>query len=1115
MEKFGEGAEYGVVEHIFTSGLDYPDERISIFPFPPPISSREWRKGKLKAQNIFDSSNNLLKSVENEYEARPSPYSESKGLKVGGLMYNVITAPSQVGYIAVQYKHISEWFALKSASETLDGAVKNSAFFYDGNGTPTAPVAIEFVNSDGKTHRTEFVYAPQAAHSGCMMGKYMVGIPVETKELINGNPASGAKAEYAPDNGRCLPKRYYAWEGAWELRTEITQYDSDAFPEIVSHTALPEPEYYSWANGLLSSKTYKDWRQTWGYYSDTRLMESFTDIDGQTINYSYDGFQRLKTVLAREGNVSSSYVYQYGAPNRITNTTAYTDDTPTQTIEEEFDGLGRLVKQSHNGVPKQEIFYDNAGRIARETYLVGSYVKYINEPSPLGRVLITTFPDGYKVQNKYSSENNYYKTTTIDEKGNASDVLTDFLGRQGKFRDALGGETVFSYDAQGDLASITNPGGGQYLYTYDLGHRVESKTIPGKGMQVFRYYPDNKLLKYSLDANGNRLDYTYDDYNREKLVRFNDIGNWDPMAIPPSHGSPGSKILEYGYGEGTGEPINIGKMMWSDAKVLDGTGTNFVNTKFTYETYGRLDGQYETHPLGFDSYDFIYNLADWLTFEDRTHLGPQSIDMRTVRKYDRFGRETGYFIFAGPGSGNYISDGFILGRSYNIKDQVKAKYYGSLDAFSALDKVKFKYNIRGWVTDMNDIVYDELQFDECGTAFGLHGDTVQIEQTVALEELLEIICTEGEEVAINGLDPCANGDCYEVLSDYSARFIVGAFEGYHGFQSPDYLWGVRANGQLIPLNYPYYFHDGSSRNQFVTDLGNWMAQNGWRHESISFTADLVNQGVKRPYYDVSIVVTGTDLNFEIAYEGRDVANQVAHPFSVKHRPPVLCSGLPESPSGEGQDVETVKGLLEQEIANQALDNLALPAVLYKTHFPDSSYYWAFGQELKNIPAIYQRSKRVHVSNGQQSLFLEGETEGEGESVALEEFIDNRGSMVMPKGIHDGGPPSDECDLPELECTETEIEEQYESVAEIQNEMCNIDPANLEYPVTMYLVQLCDGTRMYILGANLLSQLEGTYLILDELVIESPAQEFDIVVTQRRPLFAMKFEAYEPNGNIKE
>ena len=77
---------------------------------------------------------------------------------------------------------------------------------------------------------------------------------------------------------------------------------------------------------------------------------------------------------------------------------------------------------------------------------------------------------------------------------------------------------------------------------------------------------------------------------------------------------------------------------------------------------------------------------------------------------------------------------------------------------------------------------------------------------MALEELLEILCTEGEEVSINGLDPCANGDCYEVLSDYSARFIIRAYPG-HGDPSPDFLWGVRANGQLLPFNYPYYIHN--------------------------------------------------------------------------------------------------------------------------------------------------------------------------------------------------------------------------------------------------------------------------------------------------------------------
>jgi hypothetical protein len=81
-----------------------------------------------------------------------------------------------------------------------------------------------------------------------------------------------------------------------------------------------------------------------------------------------------------------------------------------------------------------------------------------------------------------------------------------------------------------------------------------------------------------------------------------------------------------------------------------------------------------------------------------------------------------------------------------------------------------------------------------------------------------------------------------------------------------------------------------------------------------------------------------------------------------------------------------------------------------------------------------------------------------------------------------------------------------------NEMCNIDPAQLSFPVTLYLVQLCDGSLVYILGADLLNDLEGNYEVLDELVITGPDQLFDVVVEKRDPLFAMEFR-HEANGNI--
>ncbi|MCB0594893.1 MAG: hypothetical protein H6557_22645 [Lewinellaceae bacterium] len=85
---------------------------------------------------------------------------------------------------------------------------------------------------------------------------------------------------------------------------------------------------------------------------------------------------------------------------------------------------------------------------------------------------------------------------------------------------------------------------------------------------------------------------------------------------------------------------------------------------------------------------------------------------------------------------------------------------------------------------------------------------------------------------------------------FKASFIVKAFEGNHGPEAEYYLLEVWANGQLLPLGYPYFFHIESSQDQFVADLGAWMDQNGWRYESISFASILDTN--KKQYYDVSI-----------------------------------------------------------------------------------------------------------------------------------------------------------------------------------------------------------------------------------------------------------------------
>ncbi|MCB0555853.1 MAG: RHS repeat protein, partial [Phaeodactylibacter sp.] len=670
----------------------------------PPQEFHDEMNGKMIEKFVYAEGGNTPLEYE-KYDYQRS----SAGLALGKAVSGPGNTPCHVNkWLTTNYGITIEKILLLSkeqASFFPSGEVRTTHTYSYGS-NHNFPVSEEFLNSDGKLHRTEYKYAHEAGHS-LLIDNYMIGIPVEVKNMINGNTATGTKTDYSLINGWVLPQRSYIWEDGWENVLTVESYTLDGYPEIVQRREFPDKEYYTWENGLLKSKRYLEWVNIWDYYPDSRLLREQVEIDGQSTQHYYDQFLRVDSITTRDNKVTTNYSYLIGGPNQVISSSSYTD-APTQVVVNEFDGIGRATKTSHNGVTKNSIFYDGAGRVARKMYLTGSFTIFDYEPSPLGRLTRETFPDNNFITHIYDGEDNYFKKTTLDEKQNPSHVLTDFLGRQGLIRDALGGKTVFQYGNGGDLESITAPNGGQYLYTYDEGHRLLSKSVPGKGKQIFRYYPVNKLLRYSIDANGNRLDYTYDEYIREKLVRLAKINNWDPSDPNASHGSPGDRILEYAYGESTSEQANFGKMKWSDVKVLDGTDFNFVKSEFNYDQYGRMEQLVEKHPLGEDTYKYTYNLADWLRFEDRSHIGPEIFDMRTTRLYDRFGREIAYMMQVGT-----VPDGFRFGRAYNVRDQITGKYYDSLDPYSPLDKVKLKYNTRGWVTDMNDIFYDELTADEC------------------------------------------------------------------------------------------------------------------------------------------------------------------------------------------------------------------------------------------------------------------------------------------------------------------------------------------------------------------------------------------------------------------
>ncbi|HRF40793.1 MAG TPA: hypothetical protein PK198_18510, partial [Saprospiraceae bacterium] len=162
---------------------------------------------------------------------------------------------------------------------------------------------------------------------------------------------------------------------------------------------------------------------------------------------------------------------------------------------------------------------------------------------------------------------------------------------------------------------------------------------PGARAQILRYYDENNLLKYTIDGKGQRIDHYYDEYLRERRTTLATVTNWDPQSSSASHGAPGSDILITRYGEEFPDLPQIykGRVRQTEAKLFgDGpvTASGFTQTTFSYDNFGRAINRSETFPLlpgsgtGTDTWELLFDHADRLKFEGRSHAGAASVSTR-------------------------------------------------------------------------------------------------------------------------------------------------------------------------------------------------------------------------------------------------------------------------------------------------------------------------------------------------------------------------------------------------------------------------------------------------------------------------------------------------------
>ncbi|MBI9051564.1 MAG: Ig-like domain-containing protein [Anaerolineaceae bacterium] len=191
------------------------------------------------------------------------------------------------------------------------------------------------------------------------------------------------------------------------------------------------------------------------------LLTSATDVEGNTTTFTYDADGNVETITDAKGNITT---YDYNE-------------------------YGQLISQTNDLGDSSGYVYDDLGRLIESTDAMG--IVNHNEYNAAG--WLTTSIRNYDAARAQNEENLYNITTT------------------------------YTYDASGNMLSMTDTYGAIYLYEYDNNNRVIKMIDAGSGEIEYEY--DNLGRKTAeIDQLGRRTSYTYDSLGRVAAVT-NALGN--------------------------------------------------------------------------------------------------------------------------------------------------------------------------------------------------------------------------------------------------------------------------------------------------------------------------------------------------------------------------------------------------------------------------------------------------------------------------------------------------------------------------------------------------------------------------------------------------------------
>lgn len=322
----------------------------------------------------------------------------------------------------------------------------------------------------------------------------------------------------------------------------IVSFTYDTQGNIASKT-LPGGRVYTYSNykrGIAQTETLPENITITRVVDDAGNISAHTNGEGKTTLYTYDGINRLTSVIPPVCNprsIAYTPISKTSTRGPLVETTQYDNFGRTTGITLagitrtfSYDGLGRKTFESNPGeTVGTSYLYDALNRLTRQTNADGTFQTYSYGPATASvtdeRGNLTTYtyrsygdPDQQLLMAITTPENSVNVTI---ERG-ANDLMTSVT--------QAGLTRTYGYDAHNYLISVSNPETGVTTYGRDIAGNLTSKQVGASGTTRYTYdelnrltstvYPDatpaitntynkNSKLLSSNSAGGNRS-FTYD-----------------------------------------------------------------------------------------------------------------------------------------------------------------------------------------------------------------------------------------------------------------------------------------------------------------------------------------------------------------------------------------------------------------------------------------------------------------------------------------------------------------------------------------------------------------------------------------------------------------------------